>query len=240
MPPASSAWLRRSQRARAGGWLHDRALSSFPNAIDTARFAPPGAEERPRARRSLELPASATVLLHLGWAWHRKGGDLFLEAVAALVAAGCGGLAAIAVGGGAEARDAVARLGLERTVRVIEPDPDVRRLYAAADLLVSSSRAEGMPYAVMEALSSELPVVATRIPGHVAIAREAEAMLVTGHDPDELAAGIRSVLAWSAGERASRTKAGRAALIRGRDLSSWADRLLDLYERALPGKPQGR
>jgi len=52
-------------------------------------------------------------------------------------------------------------------LRTIEPGlVEPQLLYAAADVLAAPSRSEGMPYAVIEASCSALPVVGSRIPGH--------------------------------------------------------------------------
>src|SRR5262249_49769763 len=55
----------------------------------------------------------------------------------------------------------VARLGLDEHVRLIGPAADVAPLLAAADVLVSASRYEGLSLAHLEALAAGLPVVAT-------------------------------------------------------------------------------
>ena len=57
--------------------------------------------------------------------------------------------------------------GLSANVTVtgrIPPD-DIHTYYALADVFVSSSRIEGLPIATLEAMASELPIVATDIPG---------------------------------------------------------------------------
>ena len=54
------------------------------NAVDVDRFRLLEREEREIARLRLGLPADQPLLVHFGWDWHRKGGDLFLHAMRAL------------------------------------------------------------------------------------------------------------------------------------------------------------
>ena len=58
-----------------------------------------------------------------------------------------------------------ASLGVEGQVHFLGYRTDVARLYKAADVLVHPSLREGLPVAVMEALASGLPVIATNIRG---------------------------------------------------------------------------
>ena len=56
-------------------------------------------------------------------------------------------------------------LGLERRVRFLGFEPDVRRWMQAADGFVLSSRWEGLPMGLLEAAACALPAVATDVPG---------------------------------------------------------------------------
>ena len=61
----------------------------FPNAIDLTRFLPPATEaERQKARAELGIEQGRVLLVHFGWDWERKGGDLFLTAVDVLARSG--------------------------------------------------------------------------------------------------------------------------------------------------------
>jgi glycosyltransferase EpsD len=51
-------------------------------------------------------------------------------------------------------------------VRFLGHVRDISDLYAAADVLVSASRCEGLPFCVMEGLYFGLPVIASDIKGH--------------------------------------------------------------------------
>jgi glycosyltransferase involved in cell wall biosynthesis len=99
-------------------------------------------------------------------------------------------------------------------VRFLGFRTDVPRLLAAADFLVLPSRWEGMPYAVLEAMASSKPVVATPVDG----ARDLVEPGVTGElaaeiTPHALAEALRAQLARSAAERAAQGAAARARLL---------------------------
>lgn len=64
-----------------------------------------------------------------------------------------------------ELRALVEKLGIGRLVRFIEFTNDVAGLLHASDVCVYSSRSEGMPNGVLEAMVAGLPVVGTDIPG---------------------------------------------------------------------------
>jgi glycosyltransferase involved in cell wall biosynthesis len=208
-----------------------------PNAIDLARFPPRGRARTAEGRRRLGLRGDSTVLLHFGWDWDVKGGDLFVAAVQRLAAEGP--LVALTVGGGAAAEASRRRAGLGRDVlRVVEPIEDVTSLYAAADVFVATSRAEGMPFAVAEALASGLPVVATDIAGHSHLAHEAGNVRLTLQEPEEVAAAIRRALGTESSLAQAMGARARERVAHQMDLGAWSKRVVALYERALA--PAGR
>lgn len=70
----------------------------------------------------------------------------------------------VVAGGGPERERLACRasaLGLEERVRFLGHVENVRALYAAADVFVLSSRYEGVPAVVLEALAAGLPIAAT-------------------------------------------------------------------------------
>ena len=195
----------------------------LPNAIDTTRFRLAGPDERAAARKGLGIPDGSRVLLHFGWDWHRKGGDLFLSAVREL---GERPLVALTVGGRQSGEDPA-------SVRVLPPADDVAGLYAAADVFVSPSRAEGMPFALLEALSRGVAVVATDIPGQRLVGGSLAAHRMTGFDPIELAQAIGDLL----GRPPEQVRADAAEAhewIRAHfDAEQWSERVLAIYDELL-------
>lgn len=209
-----------------------RRVTFLPNAIDVERFPPVNPARRTAARKELRLPSDRRVLLHFGWDWQRKGGDLLLRAMSALVLSDPA-LIVASVGAGAEAQDLAARLGLERHFRALEPTDRVQALYAAADVFVSSSRAEGMPFSVAEALICGVPVVASDIPGHAQIGTGLDACRLTRLEPGALATGITEILSRSSADAHEQACLARAQIRATMDLRPWAERVLRIYEQAM-------
>lgn len=215
--------------ARARG-ARASSVRFFGNAIDTSRFPIADPAARSAARSELGLDPEAPVLMHFGWDWYRKGGDLFLEAVRLLDEPG---LMAVTVGGGDEAAALAVQLGVTERVTVLDPRDDAAILHAAADLFVSSSRAEGMPFAMAEALSTGVGVAATDIPGQVLIGEGLPGCRLTPAEPGAIAAAIADLLARDPAQVQADSQAASRAIVERMGLPAWAERLADLYESAL-------
>jgi len=102
------------------------------------------------------------------------------------------------------------------------------RMLKAFDVLVLSSRTEGTPMILFEAMEAEVPVVTTRVGGVPDVVTEQEAILVPSEDVGALALGIRRVLdnPTDASQRAQR--AGRR-LRQNFSAELWLDAYEDLY-----------
>jgi Glycosyltransferase len=94
------------------------------------------------------------------------------------------------------------------------PIADASRLLPALDLYVSASRKEGLPLALLEAMACELPVVATRVPGHVDVVEEGvTGLLAAPDDHGDLARAMRELMT----EPARRSVMGQAGRRRVED-----------------------
>lgn len=191
----------------------------FPNAIDLDMFSPAGPGERRVARERLGLPQDARVLAHMGRDWHLKGGDLYEAAVRRLAERGRTDI----VAGSVRADEG------NGVIRRLQPGDRIQDMYAAADLFVSPSRAEGMPLAMMEALACGTAVVASDIPGQRYVGEGLDAVRLVPLDPEPLADGIESMLARDADTAAADAAQARAWLERNMDLHAWAERLFEYY-----------
>jgi glycosyltransferase involved in cell wall biosynthesis len=105
----------------------------------------------------------------------------------------------------------------------------LREQYASANLFLFPSRHEGMPNAVLEAMASGLPVVATRIAGNEELVMDGQTgTLVNTEDVDGLRESLKPLLL----DAHKREQMGRAARKRVEESFTWT-RVADQYERIL-------
>ncbi len=151
------------------------------NALDTDLFKPlVDPDARYRLRQSFNLPPDALVLLFTGSIIYRKGVDLLIEAFLK-VAPKAPDLFLWLVGPKDQSenpsmdesfvklmQNKVADAGLSDRVRfqgLIADRHILAQAYQAADIFIFSSRKEGLPNVVLEAMACGLPVVVSDLPG---------------------------------------------------------------------------
>jgi len=182
----------------------------------------------------------ATDLVFMGELRHLKGIDVLLEAIARLRRDGRA-VSATVVGSGPD-RDmfhALAdTLGLTDLIqfRPAMPGPEALTL---GRVMVVPSRAESMPYVVLEAIAAALPLVATRVGGIPEIFGPRAGELVAPGDPDALAAALAALLADPA--RAARDAQARRDWLMPRfNIALMQDQVGALYDDILAGKAARR
>ena len=89
------------------------------------------------------------------------------------------------------AADFIGAHGLSDRVRLMGARTDIVDLLAASDIFVLSSRSEGLPLAIIEAMMAGLPVVATRVGGVAELVEDGvTGYLVSPRDPAALATAL--------------------------------------------------
>jgi glycosyltransferase involved in cell wall biosynthesis len=139
--------------------------------------------------------ADAADLLYIGMMRDLKGPDLFIDAFARAETALGQRLSAVMVGAGEDLpryEAEVERLGLADRIRFLPPMP-ARAAFALARLVVVPSRAEAMPYIVLETLAAGKPMIATAVGGIPEIFGSGSPALVNA-DADAIAGKMREAL----------------------------------------------
>jgi glycosyltransferase involved in cell wall biosynthesis len=139
--------------------------------------------------------ASATDLVYLGELRSIKGIDVLIEAIAQLHRAGRP-VTATLVGSGPD-RDAlvaqVESLGLSAAVRFLPAMPG-RQALSKGRIMVVPSRAESLPYVVLEAAAAGVPLVVTNVGGISEIYGPQSNALIPADNAGALAAAISRAL----------------------------------------------
>ena len=170
--------------------VSERRLRVIPNAWDGGEAEPTSRDE---ARRRLGIDPGGFHVGFVGRLSREKGADVLLDALARIPGPP---VTASFLGDGAESealRARAARLGISGRVRWHGAVADARSLFPAFDAFVLSSRTEGTPIALFEAMAAGVPVVATTVGGVPDVAGDAEAWLVPPEDPAALAGAIDAV-----------------------------------------------
>lgn len=122
---------------------------------------------RPAEFEPVPASADAADLLYIGAMRDLKGPDLFLDAMAQAEMKLGRQITALMVGDGEGLpayREQAERLGLAERVRFERPMP-ARQAFGMARLVVVPSRAEALPYIVLEALAAGKPAMASAVGG---------------------------------------------------------------------------
>lgn len=213
----------------AAGTCREERTTVIPNAVDPG----PAVERAPATNGPLEL-------VSVGRLAEPKDFATLLSAVAALPPAT---VRVVLLGDGPQ-REAlqaqVAELAIADAVELAGEVDDVRARLDRADAFVLSSRSEGMPLSVLEAMAAGLPVVASDVGGvHEVVVDGETGRLVPAGDATALAAAL-SELADQPELRERWGGAGRQRIEERFALGTWRAAHLALYERLLSasGRPR--
>lgn len=206
-------------------------LWMIDNGVDVERFHPGDATARTRARAALGIPAAAWVAGAVGRFAPEKDFPLLVRAIAPLLDQDH---RLLLVGDGAEmahVRAEVESQGVAAFVSLPGARSDIPDCLAAMDVFVLSSRMEGTPIAVLEAMAAGLPLVASAVGGLPALVTDGNTgFLFPAGDQAALRARLRALAADPAGAEHV-AAAGRRVVEARHSREAMARQYLDLYAR---------
>jgi glycosyltransferase involved in cell wall biosynthesis len=180
-----------------------------------------------------EPSPDATDVLFVGELRHIKGVDVLLKALSELNRER--NVTATITGSGPDdkkLRSMADVLGLGTLVTFTGALP-VREAFRRGRILVVPSRAESLPYIVLEAAAAGMPLIATNVGGIPEIVAGTETTLIEADDVAALASAINNALADP--EAAANNARHLRETIRGRfSVAAMADSVLDFYAEVSP------
>jgi glycosyltransferase involved in cell wall biosynthesis len=199
-------------------------ITVIPNGVDAGRFTAP----------AYGRGNGTAVIGSVGCLAARKDYGTLLEALALLDRRGLDWRADL-VGDGPERgrlEGQALRLGLERRVRFLGERDDIEALLPTFDVFVLSSREEGIPNALLEAMAAGRPAVATAVGGTPEVLKAGEqGWLVPPATPAALAAALEQVLRGPE-EAERRGRAARRRVLEEMDIGAMVRRHEAFYRRA--------
>ncbi len=201
----------------------------IPNGVDLGRFAPATSDERRAIRTRLDLP-NVPMAIFTGRFAIEKRLDHLIAIWADVRAFHPNALVLLVGAGPAEATlKSMAGAG----IRFVGATSDVPSYLRAADLFVLPSATEGLSNALLEAMATGLPVIATAVGGATDVINHGEnGLLIRADDQPALRDSILTIL----GDDPLREHLGRCArerVMRDYALPQTAQKLRALYDQLL-------
>lgn len=205
----------------------DNRKYSIDNGVDYSRFD----QNKTAGRDEYSLKDNSSVCLIFGFDFYRKGVDLALKALQQLNEKGADYELLISLSKNFEYVENEINniLGdLPDWVHVIKARSDVEALYNLADVFLSPSREEGLPYSVLEAAYFNCTVVTSDISAQVNIdvpykvVHESESV-------EALADAVEAALNMKH-EKTEHLEDARAYLLKLHDVSRWTEDIIRIYK----------
>lgn len=219
-----------AERFAARTGIPAKRFAVVSNGVDCERFRP--RDDRATLRAELGIEPAGTLILSVASLIPIKDHGTLLAAVARLAPAERRQVGVLFLGEGSERsrlQHQVRDLGLADMVRMPGGSDRVPDHLAAADICVLPSRLEGMSNAILEAMASALPVIATRTGGNPELVdHDRTGLLCRPGDAVDLRDALARLLAEPALCRAM-GRAGRERALARFSLPAMLRRYADFY-----------
>jgi glycosyltransferase involved in cell wall biosynthesis len=170
------------------GFPEDKILL-LPNGVDTHKYKPISSSEKLKMKKNFGLP-SQQIVTFVGRLIYRKGVDILVEAWKRVVSI-CSDVHLAIAGDGPEFKNLkrlAETLNLGEKVTFLGRIENVHKILQVSDFFVFPSRQEGLANAMLEAMASGLPIVATSIDGIIDVIKDGtNGILVKSNSSQELA-----------------------------------------------------
>lgn len=219
-------------------WLNiaPEQITYTPNGIDPADYVTPCAMSPLETRKELGIPAGAPIILTLARFAPNKAPGTMLDIFAQIHAARPDAryiIAGMRMTENDEMGAMVRERGLGDAVHLLGARNDVASLLGCADVFLLSSRFEGFPNAIMEAMAAGVPVVSSNVGGVPDLVRHGRDGFLHGpEDTEGLAQSVLRLLS-DGPMRKCFGASGRQRILDEFSLKKLGDRAISQYETLL-------
>lgn len=136
--------------------------------IDLEKFKPISIAERNKLRGRMGLLQNDFIIIHVGELNTNKNQKMLIEAVNSIKDE-LPNLKVLLVGDGTlkeKYKTMIENKGLENVIKLLGYRTDINKLMAVSDIAISTSKREGLPVNVLEAMATGLPIIVTNSRGN--------------------------------------------------------------------------
>jgi glycosyltransferase involved in cell wall biosynthesis len=208
------------------------------NGVDTKRFRP--TEEKEALDGMLQIPPAKHTLLSVGRLCEAKDQLTLLRAIKRLTQKGVDVRLGL-IGDGELSQllnDKVTELELGRRVELLGSQSSVERILPHADLFVLSSRREGLPMALLEAMACGLPIVSTAVGGIPEVVKDGVHGCLVPPETDEVLAERIGALLGQPDVMSRMSAANRRIVKSDHSMTKTAETYAALYESIVLNGPR--
>lgn len=158
--------------------LYKKNLYSIDGmGINASKFPFSTEENKSYLREKYNIPKDDFLLIYVAEFSKRKNQKFLIESLKGLISEGYNNVKLLLLGDGVlldDMKQYSKTLGIEDNIIFKGYIKEVCNYYQISDICVSSSRIEGLPFNIMEAMSTGLPVIASKIKGHIDLVNPGE------------------------------------------------------------------
>ena len=210
-------------------------IEVIPNGFDVDLFKP-DVSSREKMRGELGIRSDITVIGLIGRYNELKDHDNFIQA-ASLIDKKDKNIKYLLCGKdinlkNVELMKTISNSGLIKKFIILEQRNDIPEIMNALDVLVSSSKSEGFPNTVGEAMSCGIPCVVTDV-GDSAFLIEKAGIVVPAEDPESLAQGCINLLSMTSENKIKLKEYARERILEYFNIRDIALKYYSLYKRVV-------
>ena len=186
-------------------------------------------KSRKDCREALGIGENDQMCLLLGWDFHRKGVDIAINAMEKVRKTNPNAILGL-VGSGTYPSNQLKEFIKSTTkvdpmcgwIRYLESTEDIFSYFRAADIYISSSRAEGFPYSVLEAISQDTPCVLSNIDSQAWAKEYTNSAVFKNEDVDSCAQAIIDAFSFS-------RNTNKESIIQTYSVDNWTRKIVEIY-----------
>ncbi|OYT53599.1 MAG: hypothetical protein B6U72_05215 [Candidatus Altiarchaeales archaeon ex4484_2] len=207
-------------------------VTYIPNGVDTQRFKP--TSDKKLLRKRFNIPEEDLIILSLGRLSDSKRPYTLID-VFSLIKKKLGNVTLVIAGEG-ELLEKTKRLVRKRNIKnikflgYVDHEKDVPDLYACSDYYIMTSKYEGQPLTLLEAMSSGLPCIVSNIP-NLKIVEDADCGIVVDFGDEEKAS--EEIISYIEKNNSNQSSNARNYALNNLDWEVIAEKYLKEFERVL-------